>query len=186
MFSTCGLCAAPFRSTSLKAPFGLFTSKRSSKAMLHPGCSGSFLSILTNNVKIFCSEWQRRTHMKMLCCHSHCCMYCKTTPERHVARWHQQIGVIILTKGVFLQVRAIPATLLQLACCSKATACTSQCYSVGSYTLLVMTSHILTTSCTWDFLSRPGTWRYLCLADTSQLSHLHDMPAHTMFLVGTK
>ena len=85
--------------------------------------------------------------MGTLCCHSHCCMYSKTTPERHVARWQQQISVIILTKGVFLQVRAIPTTLLQLACCSKAAASTSQCY-VGLHTLLVMTSQVLTTSCT--------------------------------------
>ena len=49
---------------------------------------------------------------------------------------------------VFLQVWAVSGALLQLARCSKATASTSQCYNVGSYTLLVMTSHILTTSCT--------------------------------------
>ena len=86
--------------------------------------------------------------METLCCHSHCCMYCKTTPERHVARWHQQISVIILTKGVILQVRGIPVTLLQSARRSKAGASTSQCYNVGLYTLLVMTSQTLTTSCT--------------------------------------
>ena len=58
-------------------------------------------------------------------------MHCKTTPERHVARWHQQIGVLILTKGVFLQVRANPLTQLQLARCSKAAAPTSQSYNIG-------------------------------------------------------
>ncbi len=81
-----------------------------SKASLYPCCSRSFLVIVTHHVKIFCCERQWGTQPVLLGCHWNCCMHCKRAPERHVARGHQQIGVIVFTKGVLLKLYAWPAT----------------------------------------------------------------------------